>query len=102
MTPERYRAVMADYDAQLTPDETAAGWHFCPEWDGLLIGPGMLHELESCVCAGSPRGRFVKTVAAMRAAQKEYFAKRTTDSLRAAKQLEQQVDKWLKEQETSP
>ena len=33
----------------LTPEEIAAGWHFCIDWDGLLIGPGM-GELESCHC----------------------------------------------------
>lgn len=33
----------------LSDEEIAEGWHWCPEWDGLLVGPGM-PEMESCVC----------------------------------------------------
>jgi hypothetical protein len=40
---------MDDDDAQLTEREVAAGWHWCAEWDGLLVGPGM-RELECCRC----------------------------------------------------
>ena len=29
--------------------EVAEGWHFCPDWDEMLVGPGM-PELESCLC----------------------------------------------------
>jgi hypothetical protein len=36
-------------DAKLTSEEIAEGWHFCREWDGLLIGPGM-PEMEACLC----------------------------------------------------
>jgi hypothetical protein len=49
MNHERWQALMADFDAKLTPDELAAGWHFCAEWDGLLVGPGM-DELQVCDC----------------------------------------------------
>jgi len=34
---------------RLTSEEIDAGWHFCPDWDGLLIGPGM-REMELCLC----------------------------------------------------
>ncbi len=37
MTKERYRALMEwDSDLPLTREEIAQGWHFCPEFDGLL------------------------------------------------------------------
>lgn len=48
MTPERYNELMSDDTAKLSHEEMAAGWHFCPDWDDLLVGPGM-PEAESCV-----------------------------------------------------
>jgi hypothetical protein len=30
-------------------DEYEAGWHYCSEWDGMLVGPGMI-ETECCSC----------------------------------------------------
>jgi hypothetical protein len=33
MTPERLREIIADEDAELTPEEQLDGWHFCPEMD---------------------------------------------------------------------
>ena len=33
----------------LTQEEIQEGWHFCWDWDGLLVGPGM-GEIESCTC----------------------------------------------------
>lgn len=50
MTDERWRNLMNDDDAPLTPAEIADGWHFCPEFDGLLIGPDMPQELSICQC----------------------------------------------------
>ncbi len=49
MTRTRWIRLMDDDDAQLTEREVAAGWHWCAEWDGLLVGPGM-GELECCRC----------------------------------------------------
>lgn len=46
---QRYRELMANDDSALTPAEVGAGWHFCYDWDGLLIGPGM-DELKHCTC----------------------------------------------------
>ena len=34
---------------RLTQEEIAEGWHWCYEFDGLLVGPGM-REMESCTC----------------------------------------------------
>lgn len=36
-------------DCKLTQDEIDAGWHYCSNWDGLLVGPGMA-ELNCCTC----------------------------------------------------
>jgi len=33
----------------LTEEEKKEGWHFCLDWDFMLIGPGM-SELEKCGC----------------------------------------------------
>lgn len=33
----------------LTQEEIDQGWHFCPDWDDLLIGPGM-EEIKFCEC----------------------------------------------------
>lgn len=41
MTDLRYAELMLDDSATLTPDELAEGWHWCPEWDDLLVWPGM-------------------------------------------------------------
>ena len=50
MTSERYKELMdTDRPIQLTDDEIEAGWHFCYEFDGLLVGPGM-QELQVCTC----------------------------------------------------
>ena len=50
MTENRWRILMADDLVALTEDEIKDGWHFCCEWDGLLVGPGM-KETEHCQCA---------------------------------------------------
>lgn len=49
MTPDRYNSLMRDDSLKLTPEEINEGWHFCSEWDCLLVGPGM-GELEPCRC----------------------------------------------------
>lgn len=36
-------------DAKLTRSEIDEGWHFCREWDGMLVGPGM-PEMKACGC----------------------------------------------------
>ena len=37
--------------AQLTDDEIAQGWHWCLEWDDLLIHP-LMSEYACCSCEG--------------------------------------------------
>lgn len=49
MTNERYNQLMWEGKGELTEEEKAEGWHFCREWDGLLIGPGD-DEREACSC----------------------------------------------------
>lgn len=49
MTNERYRDLMDGESTDLTQAEIDAGWHFCPDWDCMLIGPGM-KEMECCDC----------------------------------------------------
>lgn len=55
MTDARYNYLMNDdptvhWSPELTDEEIEEGWHFCPEWDGLLIGPGMMEWEEHCEC----------------------------------------------------
>lgn len=33
----------------LSPAQIAEGWHYCHDWDGLLIGPGW-PEMACCTC----------------------------------------------------
>jgi len=48
MTEERWYDV--EYNqANLTQKEINQGWHFCQDWDGMLVGPGM-PEFDSCLC----------------------------------------------------
>ena len=41
MTDERYNALMKSNTLSLTEVEIAAGWHYCIDWDFLLVGPEM-------------------------------------------------------------
>jgi hypothetical protein len=47
MTQERWQALMNDQSLNLTEAEIKEGWHWCHEFDGLLVGPGM-GEAEFC------------------------------------------------------
>ena len=49
MAPERYHILDTDMNAELTPEETKAGWHFCPDWDYLLIH-NLDDEINGCCC----------------------------------------------------
>lgn len=49
MTNERYVLLRTNEDEQLTKEEIKEGWHFCDDYDGLLIGPKM-PELHICCC----------------------------------------------------
>jgi len=50
MTPERINELNHNPSPQtLTPGEMAEGWHWCMEFDDLLVGPGC-GELRCCSC----------------------------------------------------
>lgn len=49
MTDDRFAELMRDDSAELTASELATGWHFCPDWDGLLVSPSMW-EWVHCTC----------------------------------------------------
>lgn len=54
MTEERYSFPVSK-DGQLVPlskSEIEEGWHYCSEFDGLLVGPKM-SELNCCRCLPS-------------------------------------------------
>ncbi len=48
MTRERYTELMVK-GKQVTNEEYQEGWHFCSDWDLLLVGPGMPEE-QVCNC----------------------------------------------------
>lgn len=51
MTSERYADLSTSYHGEfkLTESEIENGWHWCNEFDGLLVGPDM-SELNCCSC----------------------------------------------------
>lgn len=49
MTSQRYRELSKSDEQDLTPEETKAGWHFCPDWDYMLIHK-LDPEIEGCNC----------------------------------------------------
>jgi len=49
MTEDRWYGLAFAGDGELTEEEIQEGWHFCYEFDGLLVGPGM-GELSCCRC----------------------------------------------------
>ena len=49
MNQTRYDYLFDNIEAELTQEELDQGWHFCTEWDFLLIGPEM-KEMECCNC----------------------------------------------------
>jgi hypothetical protein len=49
MEQARYNLLMSINGGSLTEEEINQGWHFCPEWDYLLINSENV-EGESCTC----------------------------------------------------
>jgi len=49
VTRERIVELNNDPKSRLTQSEFEEGWHFCDEFDGLLVGPGM-SALHCCTC----------------------------------------------------
>lgn len=52
MDHERYQDLMWRSKGDLTECEVSEGWHWCRDWDGLLVGPGMF-ETSACTCEAS-------------------------------------------------
>jgi hypothetical protein len=54
MILERYNALMnwnnKGPSLSLTYDEIEQGWHWCADWDFLLVGPDMESEQAACNC----------------------------------------------------
>jgi hypothetical protein len=54
MTSARYKELMAENNVQLTEAEIDQGWHFCEDWDDLLVGPEENSEwgdnVNECLC----------------------------------------------------
>lgn len=48
MNRKRY-AELIKTDAKLTEDEKREGWHFCKEWDFMLIHNTYI-EFDACIC----------------------------------------------------
>jgi hypothetical protein len=48
MTDERWLQLMNSDTEPLTEQEVKEGWHFCPEWDGLLMHRVITPEDCSC------------------------------------------------------
>jgi hypothetical protein len=49
MTPFRRRQLETHPDASLTPEEIDAGYHWCPDWDGAIVGDDD-SEIHECHC----------------------------------------------------
>ena len=49
MDENRYHLLNKDAEDRLTEEELSLGWHFCVDWDCMLVGPSM-GEYEQCQC----------------------------------------------------
>lgn len=51
MTHERWLELEKNQELTLTEEEIKNGWHFCPEWDGLLVNSNDDEgEGAACIC----------------------------------------------------
>lgn len=57
MTNERYNELMTNDKLSLTKEEVAIGWHFCNEFDGLLVkgDPNEIYCGKACIEAEDGR-----------------------------------------------
>ena len=58
MEHKRWIRLMESDSLQLTDEEIAQGWHFCGDWDWLLVGPSMPMEWDRCTCHGDKKGLY--------------------------------------------
>lgn len=49
MNRQRWEELSNNDDREISLEEWKLGWHWCSEFDGLLVGPGMA-ELRVCKC----------------------------------------------------
>jgi hypothetical protein len=49
MTRQRYVELVRNFELKLTEEEMQEGWHFCCDWDGMLIQKGRA-DGEECTC----------------------------------------------------
>lgn len=50
MNKQRWKELVVNPNLKLTQQEIEQGWHFCSDFDGLIIGPTMGMEWEYCSC----------------------------------------------------
>jgi hypothetical protein len=51
MDNKRYREIENSDTAELTAEEKAQGWHFCPDWDFMLVNSNDKEgEGAACTC----------------------------------------------------
>ena len=50
MDRNRWYELETKQELNLTQEEFDEGWHFCPDWDGMLINKHTSLEGESCHC----------------------------------------------------
>ena len=54
MTPERMKELESNQDV-ISEEEWEDGWHFCPEWDGMLVNSNDKEgEGSCCICKHYP------------------------------------------------
>ena len=52
MSDEKYTELHDNQNSSLTKEEIDLGWHWCNEFDGMLVGPGMPEFEEICKQSG--------------------------------------------------
>ena len=67
MDRERYIRIQ-DGAENLTPEEVEDGWHFCPDWDDMLIHPDD-DEFQCCPCSWMEKYRTPERQAAYEKSQ---------------------------------
>lgn len=50
MTPERMQVLNSRESDKLTAQEMREGWHFCPDWDFLLVNMNDQEGEGQCCC----------------------------------------------------
>lgn len=59
ISKQRWNELMDDKDGTLTLHEMSVGYHWCGEFDGLLVGPDS-DEWQFCKCHGEDKADFEK------------------------------------------